>query len=607
MLDDVIAEPALPPGQDPTPRPESGVVRPGGRPDGWLDGRSAERLDGRSAERPDGGLDGWSDERLDGRSDGGLDERAGGRLGGWWAVVAALASGLALLVAFPPFGLWWTAPIGIGLLAVAAHRRGFWAGAGLGIIAGLTLFIPLLSWAGGYVGSVWLFLPAGEAAYVGLLGAGTALASPVVERWRWSWPLVTGLVWVLQEALRDRTPFGGFPWGRVAFSQADSPLVLFAALGGAPLVTFATAVVGGLLALAAVRLMQVWRRDAGPITTGARVSGVRAAGLAVAVAVLALVVPLAWPASADGQGHQVTVAIVQGNVPRLGLDFNAQRRAVLDNHVDATIELAADVAAGRTAKPDLVVWPENSSDIDPILNIDAKARIDDAARAIGVPILVGGLLQGPADRVRNVGIVWDPESGPGQTYVKRHPVPFAEYMPIRSFARLITDKVDLVRSDFVAGPTPGVLTVGPATVGDVICFEVAYDEVVRDTVTGGAQLLVVQTNNATFNEAEARQQLAMVQLRAVEHGRPALMASTVGVSAFVDNRGNVYHATQFNAEAVIVRGVELSSRRTIATALGVLPELALVIAALCVVVTGVVLRGRSRSNGGDGDGRDERV
>ena len=43
-------------------------------------------------------------------------------------------------------------------------------------------------------------------------------------------------------------------------------------------------------------------------------------------------------------------------------------------------------------------------------------------------------------------------------------------------------------------------------------------------------MLAVQTNNATFDEAEARQQLAMVRLRAVEHGRDALMASTVGVS-----------------------------------------------------------------------------
>jgi len=232
-------------------------------------------------------------------------------------------------------------------------------------------------------------------------------------------------------------------------------------------------------------------------------------------------------------------------------------------------------------------------------------------RTIGAPILVGGLLVGPGDNVRNVGMVWEPgKSGPQQTYVKRHPVPFAEYMPIRSFARMITDKVDLIANDFVAGPKPGVLTLGPATVGDVICFEVAYDEVVRDVVTGGAQLIVVQTNNATFNEAEARQQLAMVRLRAVEHGRPALMASTVGVSAFVDESGKVYDATQFNAEEVIARDVALGGTRTIATELGILPELALVVAAIAVLVCGVLLRAargrRERSAGHERRAEDER-
>ncbi len=157
---------------------------------------------------------------------------------------------------------------------------------------------------------------------------------------------------------------------------------------------------------------------------------------------------------------------------------------------------------------------------------------------------------------------------------------------MRSFVRHITTKVDLVRRDFVAGQTPGVLTMGPATIGDVICFEVAYDEVVRDTVTNGAQLLVVQTNNATFNEAEARQQLAMVRLRAVEHGRDALMSSTVGVSAFVDAAGNVHDATPFNAKAVIERTVVLRTARTMATRLGFLPELALVGVALSFLVAG---------------------
>src|SRR5690606_9274638 len=146
---------------------------------------------------------------------------------------------------------------------------------------------------------------------------------------------------------------------------------------------------------------------------------------------------------------------------------------------------------------------------------------------IGAPVLVGAVLRGPGpNQVRNAGLLWLPGTGPDQVYIKRHPVPFAEYVPLRRVARLVSEQVDRVRADFVAGSGPGVLRVGSVVLGDVICFEVAYDEVVRDTVTGGAQLLVVQTNNATFNVAEARQQLAMVRLRAVEHGRDALMAST---------------------------------------------------------------------------------
>jgi apolipoprotein N-acyltransferase len=511
-------------------------------------------------------------------------------LGRWWALGAAIAAGLVMFVAFPPYDLWWAAPVGVALLALATHRRGWWAGAGLGLLAGLAFFLPLLSWTSLYVGVVWLFLPVGEAGYIGLLGALGALASPVVDRWRWSWPIMTGVLWVTQEALRDRTPFGGFPWGRLAFSQGDSPLLRLAALGGAPLVTFGVGVVGGLLVLAGLSLplARPWR--ARPAT----VSGARSWLVALAplgLAVVAAVVPLAVPAGAAA-GPRVRVAIVQGNVPRLGFDFNAQRRAVLDNHVDATIGLANRVAAGTSPRPDLVVWPENASDIDPILNADARDRIDEAARAIGVPILVGGLLDGPGQQVRNVGIVWDPTRGATDMYVKRHPVPFAEYMPIRRIARMVSDKVDLVRSDFVAGPTAGVLQVGPARIGDVICFEVAYDEVVRDTVTGGAQLLVVQTNNATFNPAEALQQMAMVRLRAVEHGRASLMASTVGVSGFVTPAGEVFDATRFNTSAVIVREVTLEPGRTLATRLGFIPELMLVAVAVVMLAAAVLIRRR---------------
>jgi apolipoprotein N-acyltransferase len=427
--------------------------------------------------------------------------------------------------------------------------------------------------------------------YLAGLGAGLAAVRPLVRRWPALLAPVTAVLWVAQEALRDRTPFGGFPWARLAFSQADSPLLRLAVLGGAPAVTFAVALAGGLLAAAA---LAAW-----PLRAPRRSAVVPVAG-AVALVGLAAVIP-----TADTGGRPVTVAYVQGNVPRLGLDFNAQRQQVLRNHVAGTEELARRVAAGQVAKPDLVVWPENASDVDPVEDTVAGDLITGAARAVDAPILVGALLEGPGDRIRNVGLVWLPTGGPVATYVKRHPVPFAEYVPLRPLARKVTTKVDLVRSDFLAGDRAGVLRVGPASVGDVICFEVAYDGVVRDTVTGGGELIVTQTNNATFDADEAAQQLAMVRLRAVEHGRDAMMVSTVGISAFVTADGQVHAATGFNTPAVEARVLRLRGTRTLATELGAGPEYALLAAAAAALV-GAAFLGRKPRTVASGDGPDSK-
>ncbi len=509
------------------------------------------------------------------------------------AVLAATAAGVAMLLAFPPYDLWWLAPVSVALLAGAVHRRRLAPAAGLGALTGLVFFTPLLSWTNLEIGNApWLLLSTVQAAYLALLGAALAWLTPVADRWRWSWPLLVAVVWVGQEALRSRTPFGGFPWGNLAFSQGDAPTLALAALGGAPLVTFAVALAGGLLVAAA------WRRWVASPRALLRPAGLGAAAALVVLAGLA--VPPAAPA-----GAQVTVAVVQGNVPRLGLDFNQQRRAVLDNHVNATIDLADDVAAGREPAPDLVIWPENSSDIDPVANADAGERIDRAAAAIDAPILVGGIVRDPDGTPRNVGLVWDPGQGPGEIYAKRHPVPFAEYLPlepvVRPMARALAgEPVDRI-AGFAAGEEPGVLPMGPATVGNVICFEVAYDGIVRDTITGGAQLLAVQTNNATFNEAEALQQMAMVRLRAVEHGRWSLMASTVGVSGFVDTSGAVYDATGFFTRDVPVRTLALSQERTVATTVGVWPEALLATGAGGGLLLAVWLRRRDDGSRRTGD------
>jgi apolipoprotein N-acyltransferase len=412
-----------------------------------------------------------------------------------------------------------------------------------------------------------------EASFLALLGAALAVVtrSP-------GWPLWSAALWVGQEALRSRLPFGGFPWGRLAFSQGDSLLTPLAALGGAPVVTFAVALLAGALAWSARRL-----RTSPPAAAAVL------AGALVAVLGGAALVPV--PTSGD----PVRVAVVQGNVPRLGLDFNAQRAAVLGNHVQATRDLAADVRAGREQQPDLVVWPENASDIDPFTDPAAYDAIDGAVKDVGVPVLVGAVLQGPGEKVSNAGIVWDPVTGPGERYVKRHPVPFGEYIPFRSLARRITERVDLVPRDFAAGNRVGVMDVGPVRLGDVICFEVAYDGLVRDAVVGGGRLLVVQTNNATYGySGESAQQLAMGRLRAVEHGRTVLVAATSGISAVITPDGALVDTAPVFTRRVMVEEVPTRDGRTPATRLGAAPEAVLSAAGLLGLAL-PVLRRRSRA------------
>jgi len=468
---------------------------------------------------------------------------------------AAVLAGLLLLVAFPPVGLTALAVPAVALLTLACRRTTARRGFGLGLLTGLAFFLPLLHWSGAVAGPLAWFLLAGlQALFVGTLGAALAVVSRLPAGALW-----TAALWVGEEALRSRLPFGGFPWGRLAFSQGSGLLTPLAALGGAPLVTAAVGLLGGAVA---VLLTRPGRREL--LVTGGLVAGVLAAALAVPV-------PVA--------GQQVVVAVVQGNVPRLGLGFNAQRSAVLDNHVAATRTLAADVRAGRTPRPDLVIWPENASDIDPFTDPAAAARIRLAVRDVGVPVLVGAVVDGPGDKISNTGVVWDPVTGPGARYVKRHPVPFGEYIPLRGLARRVSSKVDRVPRDFVSGRRVGVLQVGPARLGDVICFEVAYDGLVRDVVTGGGRLLVVQTNNATFGRSgESSQQLAMSRLRAVEHGRAVLVAATSGISAVIGPDGRLVDRSSVFTRDVLVQRVPLRSATTPATRLGALPELLLALA-----------------------------
>ena len=469
---------------------------------------------------------------------------------GWWlSGILAITVLYVSLMPWPAMGR-----RGTGGARAASLRPSLGQGTLLGFIHGLVVYLLLLPWVGEFVGTIaHVGLAVACALYALLTGwAGTAIA-----RWRWGWAAFPFL-YVAVEYGRSSWPFGGFAWVRLAWGQINGPLANLAAWGGPALVTLAAALVGtGLVALLLRR-----QRIAGGVT----VVAVLAVGMVASLGVN-------LPKNTTGE---IEVAAIQGNVPRMGLDFNAQRRAVLANHVRVTEELAA-----TGAEPDLVFWPENSSDVNPFTDPEAARMIDRAVSAIDAPVLVGTITR---DEVgdRNTMQVFDPEEGATEYHHKKYLQPFGEWMPFRDFFRIFSPYVDAA-GDFKPGEGDGVVHMDGIAVGVATCYEVAFDPAYRDAVLNGASILTTPTNNATFGFTDMTyQQLAMSRMRAIETDRAVVVAATSGVSAIVHPDGSVSQDTGIFEPGVLVETLPLRDGLTFAVRYGDWVQLA-------IVMMGVVL------------------
>jgi len=499
-----------------------------------------------------------------------------------WALAVALTGGLALTAAFPPIGIWPLAPAGPALLAVALWRRSLRASLLAGLVFGLAFFVPLLSWLLNVAWYAWLALAVAEAVIFALLAVGQRLLLDLR-----AWPLAVAGWWVCAEALRSRWPYA-FPWGRLAMSQAGTPAAPWAAIGGAPLLSFLVALAGTTLAWA---LLVPGRRGGPRRRALPLLAFAGAAGLALVGALLPVdQQPLGTPTA--------VVAAVQGNVPHArNLPDLLRASTVTVNHAAATKRLAARVRAGALPAPGLVIWPENSTDIDPRYYQPVYATIAGAVNAIHRPVLVGTLLANP---VRNAGVLWRPGRGPGPVYVKRQLVPFGEYIPFRGLLKHITSLVNLQPQNLTAGHRAVVFRAGKIRLGDVICYEVGFDGLVSSEINAGANLLTVQTNDATFEvdgqRGETLQQLAMARIRAVESNRAVVVASTTGVSAIIAPDGRlITHSGTWQRDVLEAR-VPLVSQRTLADRIGAWPQaviVALTLAALAWAAAAALRRRRT--------------
>lgn len=478
------------------------------------------------------------------------------------AMAAAVVGGLALAAAFPPWSVPLVAPLGVGAFFLAAGRRSVRSGAVAGFVFGLAFFGPTLWWLSASIApAAWVALGLLQAGWLAALGAATALVRRLAY-----WPVWVAALWTTVEGARSTVPWGGLPWGRLGYTAVDTPwagsLALVGVAGTSAVLALAGAVVAGTVeAVRARRPVVVVTR---PVLVGGVVGGVL------------LLVSVVWlPEERAGVAaslpRSASVAVVQAEVPGDGTDVAANHREVTSTLLLETRRLARTWGAAEPA-PDLVVWPENATAVDPATDGLALEALLTATEVSSAPVLAGSIVDGPTTSTAlNQAVVWTTE-GPAGRYTKQHLVPFGEYVPLRPLAERISTRVADIGRDMVPGTAPAPLRVDDLALAMALCFDVAYDDVLREQVAQGAQLVVVQTSNAMFlGTAQQEQQWMLTRARAIELGRSVVVSSMNGISGAIAPDGSVTTRLPTARSGATVVSVPVETGTTLAVRLAAWP------------------------------------
>lgn len=468
----------------------------------------------------------------------------------WLAVPVAALAGLLMELAYPAVSAWILAFPAVALLLVALVGRRAGGALLVGFVYGGVFFFLLVSWTSRYLGVLpWSALALLEAAL-------TAVAVILITlAYRWlprafpgtvgrlvGLPAVIAALWVGRELLLGSWPYTGFPWARLGMTQSESPLATLSSWVGVSGLSFLMVFAVAML-VESVRL-RLWRRPARLVVPAALV--------------LVMIVTPAFPTAAAGT---MRIGAVQGNGPTAYFD-EREPYSVIQAQTDATEPLYGE-------EMDLLVWPEGGLDYDPFQDDALARRMTSVANRVDAPLLANAAT-GRGDDFFNTSMLWTREGASEQFHDKRFPVPFGEYVPDRDFYyAIVPDLIGLIGREYTHGTNAPLIDVDGVSVGLAICFDVIYDEVIREGVIGGAQVLVFQTNNADFRGTDENlQQLAFARMRAIETGRSVVNVSTVGTSQMIAPNGRTFAALDADEAGALLENVELRSGLTAGVVLG---------------------------------------
>jgi len=458
-------------------------------------------------------------------------------------LISAVVAGIGYAFAFEPFSYWMFLPFAFAMFFCLLHNKSLTFRFLLGFFFGLAYWLIHINWLS--ILSPWVLLITAVA--LSLIYGFFASLTYVFQRNKY-WLLAYGLTFLTLESLLNYWPFGGFNWGTIGYVSAKNPL--------APLVSGI-----GVFGLSILIISSSFL-----IIVIFNLIKQRAFSASIAVLLIWLIPVgflqvLAISQNSEASDESLRVGAVQGNVPRLGLEFNAQRKAVYENHVSETLKL---IQTGENF--DLIVWPENAPDVDPFENPEVILELNQLSLNSKSPILVGSRMNSSLGPV-NASILVTGETTYENAfyYAKKKLVPFGERVPFEDYLAPIASNFGPISNSLVPGETIGILNLEEnRVVGLLICFEVAWGQLAKELVDSGAQVLIVQTNNATYGlTTQLAQQFNIATLRAMESQRQVLTVATSGISGLVDKDGSiVWQAEEFEAESKSLE-VNLYSKRTL--------------------------------------------
>lgn len=468
-----------------------------------------------------------------------------------WRIPLGILAGLIGLYVFPTENIWILAPLIPALTFLAVMGTSFWKAVLIGFISSQAFYISHIEWISLYLGPVPLLALSTTVSIYSALAAG--LLAWFYRRIRpkgknlVAFAVLAATIWTAREFVSGNFPYGGFPWSRLAMTQSDSFLSHWVWWGGLSFLSFVIALLGALIAL----------------SVKSRFRGIPKIGFST-IALVAIVVPVITPIGITTEKvDEKVIAAVQGDA-NAGLFSNLTPGTILQNHLDAT-----ELVFQEQKVIDLLVWPENASDLDPLRYEEAREKIDQLATKVDAPFVFGTVTKREEDTY-NSTLLWLPGVGPVDYYDKKQPVPFAEYAPDREFWRMLApDLVDMIPRGYSFGIRDGIFEIDDFKAGTLICFEIAEDWILRELAHQGAEVILSQTNNADFGYSdETFQQAAIARLRAIETGRTVVNISTVGLSAIYLPNGNVLSEVEWYTPAAMVETVPLYSGFTPAVVIG---------------------------------------